>query len=667
MARPRPIIRITSNPTSESSSSSSPERAAYDDTDFFMAQPNDSQSSLGVSTFRDMTVENRDTEECHSPIDRLPPELLIAIFAKLASSPADLRNCMLVSKAWARNSVDLLWHRPLCNEWNRLVNVIQSVRKPTGLFLYSDLVKRLNLSNLGEIISDGSVKPLEVCRRVERLTLTGCHKLTDLGVISLVDGNRSLLALDVSGVDSITDRTLLTVANNSVRLQGLNITGCNKVTDDSLVAISENCRYLKRLKLNYCSQLTDRSIIALAENCPHMLEIDLHDCKLISGDSVTALISKGRHLRELRLAHCSLITDEAFLNLPDERTYESLRILDLTNCEQLRDEAISKIVTAAPRLRNLVLAKCRQLTDRAIMSITRLGKNLHYVHLGHCQHITDTAVVQLVKSCNRIRYIDLACCHRLTDTSVQQLATLPKLRRIGLVKCQAITDRSILALAKAKPGPQGGVLAASSLERVHLSYCVHLTLQGIHALLNHCPRLTHLSLTGVQAFLREELTVFCREAPPEFNEHQRDVFCVFSGDGVKRLRNYLNQEALQYETDGTMYDDNDNDLDDNNSVSLTHTQSNNADVVNHTLGHIDPHQHHHVVIDGNATAGAAGEQDQGGVLIDEDDIDDEDGHPDVVVAGMLHATALGGDGDGEAEDLDDEFGEESELGVEEQG
>ena len=40
------------------------------------------------------------------------------------------------------------------------------------------------------------------------------------------------------------------------------------------------------------------------------------------------------------------------------------------------------------------------------------------------------------------------------------------------------------------------------------------TTKGIHALLNSCPRLTHLSLTGVQAFLREEIVAFCREAPP---------------------------------------------------------------------------------------------------------------------------------------------------------
>lgn len=82
-------------------------------------------------------------------------------------------------------------------------------------------------------------------------------------------------------------------------------------------------------------------------------------------------------------------------------------------------------------------------------------------------------------------------------------------------------------------------------------------------LLNYCPRLTHLSLTGVHAFLREEFSPFCRPPPPgmkvvwhidrstltkcpEFNEHQRNVFCVFSGNGVSRLREYLNT-APEYE------------------------------------------------------------------------------------------------------------------------
>ena len=45
---------------------------------------------------------------------------------------------------------------------------------------------------------------------------------------------------------------------------------------------------------------------------------------------------------------------------------------------------------------------------------------------------------------------------------------------------------------------------------------------------------------------------------PEFNDHQRDVFCVFSGPGCQSLRNYLNQEAAAnaLTSERTMFNDN---------------------------------------------------------------------------------------------------------------
>lgn len=471
MPRQRQTTRLPSEAPSETSSSTSPERAADDDTDFFMAQANDSQSSIGVANFRDLHMQATRSIPL-PPIGRLPPEILIAIFSKLVS-PKDMLNCMLVSRNWAANCVGILWHRPSCNNWDNLKSVASSVGNPESLFTYAELIKRLNLSALSKDVSDGTVVPFMQCKRVERLTLTNCSELSDKGVSDLVEGNRHLQALDVSELHHLTDHTLYAVSRNCPRLQGLNITNCRKVTDDSLLVISQNCRQIKRLKLNGIGHVTDRSIQSFAENCPAILEIDLHDCKLITSPSVTTLIHTLRHLRELRLAHCTEISSSAFLNLPEEMTFDSLRILDLTACENVKDEAVVRIVNAAPRLRNLVLAKCRFITDRSVQAICKLGKNLHYVHLGHCSNITDTAVMQLIKACNRIRYIDLACCNRLTDASVRQLATLPKLRRIGLVKCQAITDESIRAFASP---PRSNHPAISNLERVHLSYCTGLSM-----------------------------------------------------------------------------------------------------------------------------------------------------------------------------------------------
>lgn len=245
MPRTRRTTRLSSEVPSESSSSTSPERTADDDTDFFMAQANDSESSIGVANFRDLDVHSGQNVVL-PPVGRLPPELLIAMFAKL-SSPADMMNCMLVCRSWAVNCVALLWHRPSCDNWGRLKSITGAVTQPDGLFAYAELVKRLNLSVLTDDVSDGTVVPFTHCKRLERLTLTNCSRITDKGVSDLVEGNRHLQALDFSELRSLTDHTIHTVARNCPRLQGLNITGCSKVTDDSLIALSQSCRHLRRV------------------------------------------------------------------------------------------------------------------------------------------------------------------------------------------------------------------------------------------------------------------------------------------------------------------------------------------------------------------------------------------------------------------------------------
>ncbi|CRK32977.1 hypothetical protein BN1708_019176, partial [Verticillium longisporum] len=103
-------------------------------------------------------------------------------------------------------------------------------------------------------------------------------------------------------------------------------------------------------------------------------------CNQIQNEPITALVAKGQSLRELRLAGCDLIDDQAFLNLPLGKTYDHLRILDLTSCARLTDAAVSKIIEAAPRLRNLVLAKCRNITDVAVHAIAKLAVKTLVAH-----------------------------------------------------------------------------------------------------------------------------------------------------------------------------------------------------------------------------------------------------------------------------------------------
>ncbi|KAG8802032.1 SCF ubiquitin ligase complex subunit, partial [Serendipita sp. 399] len=434
------------------------------------------------------------------------------------------------------------------------------------LFPYARFVRRLNLSGVADDVKDAHFRCLAACHRLERLTLNGCVHLTDKSLVVL-SAMVNLIALDLTGVVDVTDLTLVAVATSSSKLQGVNLEGCKKITDVGVIALADNCRLLRRIKLCELESVTNASVSRLARNCPLLIEMDLTACTGVGEAAIRDVWSHCSHLRELRLAGCQNVGDPAFPASqriagtaqakaeglrPSEDLYAKLvmpvlpplllrtplvhlRQLDLMSL-RITDEAISGIVSNAPRLRNLVLAKCSLLTDAAVQSISELGRHLQILHLGHAAAITDTSIINLAKSCVRLRYVDLACCTSLTDESVRALAALPKLRRIGLVRVINLTDEAIEHLT----------LRHSTLERVHLSYCERISVKAIHLLLRRLTKLTHLSLTAVPAFKRRDLQEFCRPPPSTFNSIQRAAFCVYSGNGIKRLRDYLDGLAPKH-------------------------------------------------------------------------------------------------------------------------
>ncbi|KDR83946.1 hypothetical protein GALMADRAFT_236454 [Galerina marginata CBS 339.88] len=493
----------------------------------------------------------------YSPISTIPPEIMIQIFKHLHSS-RDLFIAMRVSRTWCQCSVELLWHKPSFPKYDTIHKMADLLRKESQIFTYSSFIRRLNFLNHGSDLSDELISDFARCDRLERLTLIACKHITGEALAKILPSFSHLVAIDLTGVVNTSSDAIVGLATVATRLQGINLSGCDKVTDTGILALAKSCPLLRRVKLSGLNLLTDASVSALAQGCPMLLEIDLNHCELVSDVSVRLIWTHLTHMREMRLSHCSLLTDAAFpaplrsdsqtdivnpfansnakriddlLPLIINRIFENLRMLDLTACALITDDAVEGIVSHAPKIRNLVLSKCSLLTDKAVETICRLGRHLHYLHLGHASKITDRSVRLLARSCTRIRYIDFANCVLLTDMSVFELSALPKLRRVGLVRVNQLTDEAIYALAERH----------ATLERIHLSYCDQISVMAIHFLLLKLHKLTHLSLTGVSAFRNAELQRFCREAPKDFNTAQRLAFCVFSGKGVSQLRTYLTE------------------------------------------------------------------------------------------------------------------------------
>ncbi|WFD34984.1 SCF ubiquitin ligase complex subunit [Malassezia cuniculi] len=465
----------------------------------------------------------------------LPLEILLQVFRYVLYSQRDLRACILVCRRWCACGIELLWHRPVVHRTHTLFQLVHVLMQGRA-FPYAQYVRRLNFSLLASDLEDSLFGRIGLCTKLQRLTLAGCDQVAPETLVKVLRETRSLVSIDLTGVTQTTDAVLEALAEYCPRLQGANLTGCRLITSRGVQTLAR-CTQLRRVKLCGCEDVDDAAFLALLNNCPHILELDLMHCPRITDAAVGRVWLQPNQLRELRLGHCSLLTDASFpTNTLRSVTPEPfivndyLRVLDVTGCHLLTDASVRGLVDHAPRLRNLVLAKCSRLSDASVYAVSELGRNLQYLHLAHLSLLTDRAVIHLVHHCTRIRYLDLACCVALTDASVIELAAnLQKLRRIGLVRVAQLTDASVYALVERQ----------ATLERIHLSYCEQLSVPAIFWLTQRLGRLTHLSLTGVPAFRRPELQSMCRPPPREFNHHQRQAFCVYSGRGVDDLRRYL--------------------------------------------------------------------------------------------------------------------------------
>ena len=369
-----------------------------------------------------------------SPISMIPPEIMIQIFKHL-HSPKDLYAVIRVSRTWCQCAVELLWHKPTFAKYDTIYKMARLLRKERQTFTYPRFIRRLNFLNHGPDLTDDLLSGFARCDRLERLTLIGCKHHSGEALARILPNFSNLVAIDLTGVVRTSSESIIGLAKVASRLQGINLSSCNKVTDDGIVALANSCPLLRRVKLSGLTMLTDSSVSALAQRCPMLLEIDLNHCGHITDASVRLIWTHLTHMREMRLSHCSLLTDAAFpaplktdsqsdivnpfthsgSNKSNEfpplvinRTFDNLRMLDLTACALVSDDAVEGIVSHAPKIRNLVLSKCVLLTDKAVETICKLNRHLHYLHLGHASKITDRSVRLLARSCTRIRYIDFA-------------------------------------------------------------------------------------------------------------------------------------------------------------------------------------------------------------------------------------------------------------------
>ena len=178
----------------------------------------------------------------------------------------------------------------------------------------------------------------------------------------------------------------------------------------------------------------------------------------------------------------------------------NLRSLDLTDCEDINDYALLRLICNLIRLQKLNVSGCKQLTNAGLRVIGNYTSTLEWLDFSRCPLITCSGVLQLFQCLGEtLAYVNMSNClgirkdpHKLTEISKHCIA-LHHLN-VGwsrdLVKLNPLLDMDLDRLTK----------GCTELKFLDISYS-HSTNTSIGTITSNCPRLQTLIVK--QCFIQD--------------------------------------------------------------------------------------------------------------------------------------------------------------------
>ena len=114
-----------------------------------------------------------------------------------------------------------------------------------------------------------------------------------------------------------------------------------------------------------------------------------------------------------------------------------LRALDVSDCENLTDDAAAELPRLSETLTDLNLDGCRAVTDRGAASLGALTA-LRELNLGNCPEVTDAGVASL-RALTGLERLSLRGCCLITDAGMEQLLPLVRLQELVVEGCKMVT------------------------------------------------------------------------------------------------------------------------------------------------------------------------------------------------------------------------------------
>ncbi|CAG8483991.1 4646_t:CDS:2 [Scutellospora calospora] len=263
---------------------------------------------------------------------------------------------------------------------------------------------------------------------------------------------------------------------------------------------------------------------------------------LMRSQQSLTIYSYGCLIHTLDLSRLSFNCPAAELNFITE-CCGVLKIIDFSNCQKLRDDALTRISERCYNLRSLKLLNLPYITDESVINIINRCNRLEYFAFGDCIGITDRSLRQLANM-SYLTTLEILFGNNIkNETFVLITQGCSRLKNLHVWDCGNLDDSAIIQIA---------INMNQNLESLILHNPQHITDLSLTHIASRCTNLRHLGLEPYEGVTNNTLIALANNAfKLESIQISLNRASSFSNDGFSLVAQrliMLSKVTLQYST-----------------------------------------------------------------------------------------------------------------------
>lgn len=291
------------------------------------------------------------------------------------------------------------------------------VTDQTLVFICRDLVnlEQLNIQRCRAVTNLGIVE-LQKLKKLKSLNISQCENISMEGLEKGIcaEVNKTLQELDLHSLN-LDETALIMLSERLPSLQSLNLNYCfNAVTDNSIQVIFKNQVMLKVLKISHCDKVSDGGLTGMGMALDNEPSQDVPTTSYndepaglkihLGSRAEEEIVRDARRKRDVMLM-CEKLSTETYSGYSLARL-NYLRELDLSNCSRITDVSL----TYAFKFNELIevnLSRCQQITYEGMVHLVRKCPAIECLNLTDCYNLKDDAVLVIVQGLRRLKQLEL--------------------------------------------------------------------------------------------------------------------------------------------------------------------------------------------------------------------------------------------------------------------